>query len=61
MINLQHNINVINEEPEKINMTINVNKTKIMVISNTEAIHNIKVECKNLEQIAQVCVYCHRK
>lgn len=46
--NRQYNINVINEEFKKINMIMNVNKTKTMVDSNTKAIHNIKVVGINL-------------
>lgn len=49
--NLQHNINLINRELQGINMSINVNKAKSMLISLEGGTHKIIIEGEILEQV----------
>ena len=48
---LQNNIKVFNEELRKKNMKINIQKTKTMVIGNSEEKHSIELDGKYLEQV----------
>lgn len=48
---LQNNIQVFNEELRKKNMKINIQKTKTMVIGNSEEKHSIELDGKYLEQV----------
>lgn len=48
---LQHNLNVWNEELSKRNLKINVNKTKVMVIGKDNKKSNIKINQDQLDQV----------
>lgn len=48
---LNKNVRIYNRALKTINMKINDNKTKIMVISNKERKHQINVEEEKLEQV----------
>lgn len=48
---LQHNINIWKEELDKHNMNINIEKTKVMVISKEDTTTNITIDGKEIEQV----------
>lgn len=48
---LQQNINAMNESLKRINMKININKTKSMIISTQHQTHEIHLEEKIIEQV----------
>lgn len=48
---LQFNLNVLNETLNRINMKINIRKTKSMIITNGNSIHNIEINGQRIEQV----------
>lgn len=49
--NLQHNLEVLEKELQKINLKINIVKTKSMVVSRENKTHSIKLQGKQIEQV----------
>ena len=48
---LQHNVNEYQKELRAVNMEININKSKTMVIANEIKEHEIKIKGQLLEQV----------
>lgn len=49
--NLQYNLEVLEKELQKINMKINIGKTKSMIVSRENKTHSIKLQGKQIEQV----------
>lgn len=49
--NLQFNLDILNKELNKINMKINVDKTKSMIISSGNKVHSIQINGQEIEQV----------
>lgn len=49
--NLQQNIDILKDELQKVNMEINISKTKTMVISPKHKKHSISIDGQKVEQV----------